>query len=173
MLNSGPQFFLIPNMRNLIYPRQMGLNQLLAEFINKHVLIAALLGTALGLEREIRGKDPSLRTFCFITMGSCLFAMLSVTVTGMPSADPSRVTAQIVTGVGFLGAGAIFRSPRGISGLTTAAMMWVAAAIGAAVGIDQIQLAVVSTLNVLTFSLVLNIGHQVIRFLKKEPPRPH
>ncbi|NDC36664.1 MAG: MgtC/SapB family protein [Proteobacteria bacterium] len=135
--------------------------------IHHHVLIAALLGTALGLEREIRGKDPSLRTFCFITMGSCIFALLSVSVAGHPGADPSRVTAQIVSGVGFLGAGAIFRSPRGISGLTTAAMMWVAAAIGAAVGMDQVALAVVATIYVLVFSLGLNLLHEIFRYFKK------
>jgi putative Mg2+ transporter-C (MgtC) family protein len=144
--------------------------------IHKHVWIAALLGTALGLEREIRGKDPSLRTFCFITLGSCIFAMLSMSVAGAPHADPSRITAQIVTGVGFLGAGAIFRSPRGVSGLTTAAMMWVAAAIGSAVGMDLIELAVISTLYVLIFSFVLNLAHEVIRFLKirfgKAAPAP-
>jgi putative Mg2+ transporter-C (MgtC) family protein len=89
-----------------------------------------------------------------------------MSVAGAAHADPSRITAQIVTGVGFLGAGAIFRSPRGVSGLTTAAMMWVAAAIGSAVGMDQIELAVISTLYVLVFSFVLNLAHEVIRFLK-------
>lgn len=138
--------------------------------LDKHILVAALLGTALGLEREIRGKDPSLRTFCFITLGSCIFAMLSAGVLGEPGADPSRIAAQIVSGVGFLGAGAIFRSPRGVSGLTTAAMMWVAAAIGTAVGLDQINLAVVATLYVLILSLVLNLAHEVFRFLRRESP---
>lgn len=126
------------------------------------LVIAALLGALIGLERELARKDPSFRTFSLISLGSALFALISLEVTkGYPNADPSRVTAQIVTGIGFLGAGAIFRSPRGVVGLTTAALMWVTAAIGAACGLGLIELAVSSTLLALVVTVSLRLLHRL------------
>lgn len=140
---------------------------LLRPLYQPELFLSVCLGAAIGLEREIRGKDPSLRTFAFICLGSCLFSMLSKTVAiGYLHGDPGRIAAQIVTGIGFLGAGTIFRSPRGVSGLTTSALMWVTAAIGMAVGFGYDQLALVATLYALLGSLVLNVGHEVFRFFK-------
>jgi putative Mg2+ transporter-C (MgtC) family protein len=115
------------------------------------VLVAGLLGAALGLEREWRGKEAGLRTNTLIAMGSALFAAMSVTFGG----DPARIAAQIVTGVGFLGAGAIMRTGASVHGLTTAAMIWVNAAIGMAAGSGHLRLAGASTVIVLFAMLVL------------------
>ena len=130
----------------------------------QRMLIAAALGALIGLERELAGKDPSLRTFMLISLGSCMFSMSSLyAAAGVTMADPGRISAQIVTGVGFLGAGAIFRSQRGISGLTTAALMWVTAAIGMLVGFDRTDMAVQGTAVGLIVMLILNIAHRLIR----------
>jgi len=105
------------------------------------VLIAALLGAALGLEREWRGKEAGLRTNTLIAIGAALFTVMSLVSTG----DPGRIAAQVVTGVGFLGAGAIMRTGANVQGLTTAAMIWVNAAIGVAAGSGHIRLAAICT----------------------------
>ena len=130
----------------------------------RKLVIAAILGALIGLERELAGKDPSLRTFALICLGSCLFSIVSAyTAFGVPNADPGRIAAQIVTGIGFLGAGAIFRSRGGISGLTTAALIWMTAAVGMAVGLGHELLAIFSTLVGLIAILGLNIVHQGMR----------
>lgn len=116
------------------------------------VLIAAALGAVLGLEREWRGKEAGLRTNTLIAIGSALFAAMSSTFTG----DTGRVAAQVVTGVGFLGAGAILRTGGNVQGLTTAAMIWANAAIGLACGTGHIRLAGVTTLIVLVAMVGLN-----------------
>lgn len=136
-------------------------------YFNKHLIIAAALGAVIGLERELSGKDPSLRTFALISVGSCIFSMLSVTISQTVStADPARIAAQIIPGIGFLGAGAIFRSKRGVSGLTTAALMWVTAGIGMAVGLDHIDWAVSTTVVALFITFGLKYVHRVLRRLR-------
>ena len=96
------------------------------------LLLAAVFGAAVGFERRSSDKPAGLRTLSLVAVGSALFTIISVF--GFENADQSRVAAQIVTGVGFLGAGTILRSGTGISGLTTAATIWATAAIGMAVG---------------------------------------
>ena len=99
--------------------------------------IATLLGGILGLEREIHGRPAGLRTHLLVSLGAAAFMIMSPLVAGLnPSfpGDPGRIAAQIVTGIGFLGAGAIVKEGVNISGLTTAACLWVAAAIGMACG---------------------------------------
>jgi len=100
--------------------------------------LALLLGGALGLEREIRGKEAGLRTHILVAVGSGLIVLISVSMAEEfgPSgvADPTRVAAGVITGIGFLGAGTIIRSEEGVKGLTTAASLWVASAVGMAVG---------------------------------------
>src|SRR5690606_25617716 len=87
---------------------------------------------------------------------------------GVPNADPGRITAQVVSGIGFLGAGAIFRSRRGISGLTTAALMWLTAAVGMAVGLSRVDLAVQATSIAILVMLLLNLVHRLIRVFRPE-----
>ncbi len=105
------------------------------------LLIAVLLGGAIGLEREIAGKPAGLRTNILICVGAALFMHLSISVgdigyspDGHPYGDVTRIAAQIVTGVGFLGAGTIMQARGTIVGLTSAATIWVVAAIGSTVG---------------------------------------
>jgi uncharacterized membrane protein YhiD involved in acid resistance len=105
------------------------------------LLLATLLGGAIGLEREMAGKSAGLRTNILICVGAALFTQLSVDIArvgftpdGRPYGDTSRITAQIVSGIGFLGAGAILHGGGAVVGLTTAATIWVVGAIGAAVG---------------------------------------
>lgn len=123
-----------------------------AAILALRVLVAALLGAALGLEREWRGKEAGLRTNTLIAIGAALFTVVSLLFTG----DPARVAAQVVTGVGFLGAGAIMRTGANVQGLTTAAMIWVNAAIGVAAGAGFIRLAVIVTGITLVAMLALS-----------------
>ena len=102
--------------------------------------LAAALGGAIGLEREYHHKPAGLRTNMLIALGSALFSILSVQL-GAGAGSPDRVAAQVVTGIGFLGAGAILRSGENIHGLTTAATIWVNAAIGMAAGLGSYVIA--------------------------------
>lgn len=102
--------------------------------------LVAALGGAIGLEREYRQKPAGLRTNMLIALGSALFSILSVEL-GAAAGSPDRVAAQVVTGIGFLGAGAILRSGENIHGLTTAATIWVNAAIGMAAGLGSYVVA--------------------------------
>lgn len=104
------------------------------------LLLAAGLGAAVGLEREYRQKPAGLRTNILIALGSALFTILSISM-GHESGTADRITAQIVTGIGFLGGGAILRSGNTVHGMTTAATIWVNAAIGVAAGMGQYALA--------------------------------
>ena len=99
--------------------------------------VATLLGGLLGLEREIHGRPAGLRTHLLVSLGAAAFMIMSPLVASLNpgfSGDPGRIAAQIVTGIGFLGAGAIVKEGVNIRGLTTAACLWVAAAIGMACG---------------------------------------
>lgn len=105
------------------------------------LLLATILGGAIGLEREIAGKPAGLRTNILICVGAALFMHLSIYVAeigyspdGHPYGDTTRIAAQIVSGIGFLGAGAILHAHGAVVGLTTAATIWVVAAVGAAIG---------------------------------------
>jgi len=115
------------------------------EQIVLRIIIGALLGGLVGLEREMRGQPAGFRTHTLVAMGSTLFTLVSLygfesyftggESAGMPATfDPSRVAAQIVVGIGFLGAGAIMRHGTSVKGITTAASLWVVAAMGLAVG---------------------------------------
>ena len=104
------------------------------------LLLAAGLGAAIGLEREYRQKPAGLRTNILIAVGSALFTILSLEMT-KGIGDTSRVAGQIVTGIGFLGGGAILRNRDSVHGMTTAATIWVNAAVGVAAGMGQYALA--------------------------------
>ena len=107
------------------------------------LLIAALIGGLIGYERERAEKPAGFRTHLLVCMGAALLTIVSIHGFGVTS-DPSRVAAGIVVGIGFLGAGTIIRGGAGVVGLTTAAAIWVAAAIGMAVGAGLSLVAVVT-----------------------------
>ena len=137
--------------------------------IYAQLLLSAALGALIGLERELAGKDASLRTFMIICLGSCLFTEASrLIVLSSPGSDPGRIAAQIVTGIGFLGAGAIFKSNFGIEGLTTAALIWLTAAIGMLCGLGEHELAIGAAIIAIGFMILLNIVHAIIRRLRPD-----
>lgn len=109
--------------------------------------LATLLGGAIGLERELGGKPAGLRTNILICMGAVLYTSLSIDL-ARPGADPARIAAQIVTGVGFIGAGTILHARGAVVGLTSAATIWVVAAIGVALGAGRYLEAMGTTLFV-------------------------
>ena len=108
-----------------------------------HLLLAAALGALMGLERELRGMPAGVRTIALVTMGAALFTELS----GLVGSE-DRIAAGIVTGIGFLGAGVIFREGYTVKGITTAATIWSAAAVGMAVGRELYLVAVLGALIV-------------------------
>jgi putative Mg2+ transporter-C (MgtC) family protein len=123
------------------------------------LLLAAALGGAVGLERELSGKPAGFRTNLLICVGAALLTDLSVAIGNMAvnpaNADPGRIAAQIVSGIGFLGAGTIIQARGAVVGLTTAATLWVVSAIGIAVGAGQYLEATGTTVLVLLALLVL------------------
>jgi putative Mg2+ transporter-C (MgtC) family protein len=127
------------------------LNQLVDIFKLELMLqlgLASLLGGAIGLERELGGKPAGLRTNILICLGSVLYTHLSIAMVG-GSTDPTRVAGQIVTGVGFIGAGTILHARGAVVGLTSAATIWVVAAIGVALGSGFYLEGIATTLVVL------------------------
>jgi putative Mg2+ transporter-C (MgtC) family protein len=139
----------------------------------KRLCLSALLGSVLGLEREWRGKSAGLRTNILIAMGSTLFTMMSIDVSTGSGGDSTRIASGIVTGIGFIGAGAIMRTGAGIKGLTTAAMIWVNAAIGVAVGGGEHRVAVIATVVTLVVLVLLDPVERVLarRRPRKRPAR--
>ena len=127
---------------------------------------AALMGGAIGLEREYRAKEAGLRTHFLVALGSALFMVISQfgfeQIQEMhpllnARLDPSRIAAQVVSGIGFIGAGIIIFQKHVVKGLTTAAGMWVTAAIGMTCGAGMYELAIASTIMVLICLEALNI----------------
>jgi len=122
------------------------------------LFMATVLGGLIGFEREAQGKEAGVRTYSLVCLGSALVMIVSVEVFeiyhGVAAVDPSRIAAQVVSGIGFLGAGAIIRFPQGIKGLTTAAGVWVASGIGLACGLGLYKPAVITTVFTLTILLV-------------------
>jgi putative Mg2+ transporter-C (MgtC) family protein len=111
--------------------------------------VAAGLGGAIGLERELRERQAGLRTHLVVCVGSALFTLVSAYAFVSPKVDPTRIAAQIVSGIGFLGAGAIIRQGLSVRGLTTAATLWLVAAIGMASGAGYYDAAIIATLGAL------------------------
>jgi putative Mg2+ transporter-C (MgtC) family protein len=128
----------------------------------QRLLLAAALGGALGFERELRQKSAGLRTNILIAIGSALFTLMSYELADPAGADPGRVAAQIVTGIGFLGAGAIIRRDGDVHGLTTAATIWVNAAVGVAAGGGEFHLAFIATGVTLVALLLLHPIEKIV-----------
>ena len=120
-----------------------------SEFLIR-ILLASLLGGLIGLERDMHGRAAGLRTHLLVSMGAAVFTILSEVITHNVTtsgfiADPGRIAAQIVTGIGFLGAGVIIKEGVNVRGLTTAACLWGAAAIGMAAGGGYFEIAIIAT----------------------------
>ena len=128
--------------------------------------VALLLSAAIGLEREVRHKDAGLRTHILVGVGSALFMLISkygftdVLEGRLVVLDPSRMAAQIVSGIGFIGAGLIFVRRDAVRGLTTAAAIWVTAAVGAAAGAGLLVLAALTTGVYVVVTLILPLARQ-------------
>lgn len=136
--------------------------------ILKKLILAVILGAVIGIERERARKSAGMRTHALVALGSALFTVIPSLLTG-PTIDPTRIAAQVVTGIGFLGAGIIFFEPshERVKGLTTAAGVWVAAAIGMAVGFGLIEVGIWATL--LTILIFWFLWPVEKRFVKKFP----
>jgi putative Mg2+ transporter-C (MgtC) family protein len=134
------------------------------------LFVAAALGGAIGLERELRERQAGLRTHLVVSVGAALFTLVSAYgFAGMAGVDRSRIAAQIVSGIGFLGAGAIIRQGLSVRGLTTAASLWLVAAIGMAAGAGYWVGALIATLGAL-----LTLGplrHFAFRILRRYRPQ--
>jgi putative Mg2+ transporter-C (MgtC) family protein len=130
-----------------------------------------VLGLVLGVEREYRGHPAGLKTMTLISVGACMFTGLGLMPLSGSSVDPTRIAAQIVTGVGFLGAGAILREGGDVHGLTTAASIWVAAALGMAAGFGYYVVAVFAT--ALVVATLVGLRPLEARFFRGRKNRRH
>ena len=142
--------------------------------------LAAILGGAIGVERELRDREAGIRTHLLVSLGSALFTLVSAygfhefltSGDAVVRADPTRIAAQIVTGIGFLGAGAIIREGLSVRGLTTAATLWVVAAIGMACGAGWYGPALITTLfTILALGPLRIIAYKWIDRIKPEENR--
>ncbi len=115
------------------------------------MVLAAVLGGVIGWQREHMGKSAGFRTFALVAVGSALFTIMSISAF---AADPARVAAQILTGIGFIGAGIIFHKKNTVEGMTTAASFWAVAAIGMSIGVGWYMESIIATILVL---LVLSL----------------
>jgi putative Mg2+ transporter-C (MgtC) family protein len=130
------------------------------------ILFSAFLGGLIGIERELHRHEAGLRTHILVCLGSTLIMLTSTHVfdiyKDVAPVDPSRIAASVVTGIGFIGAGAIIRYGMAVKGLTTAASLWVASAVGLAIGCDFYFAAVFTTLVVLAVLLFLRKFESVL-----------
>lgn len=136
------------------------------------LVLALFLGMCLGIERVVAGKIAGMRTYGLVTMGSALFTIIGVVVAGgyeseLAFKESIRLTAQIITGIGFIGAGLIMFNGSKVSGVTTAAGIWVAAGVGVAVGYGLYVLAVSATVFALTtFTALWYIENRLKIFIR-------
>lgn len=142
--------------------------------------LAAILGGLIGVERELREREAGLRTHLLVALGSALFTIVGAygfhafleSGQSVVRADPTRIAAQIVTGIGFLGAGAIIRQGLSVRGLTTAATLWVVAAVGLAAGAGYYSAAAITTAVVLVALWPLRIiAYRMLRRFRPEDGR--
>ncbi len=152
-------------------------NTLVPEFfIFGQLVLAMLLGVVLGAERSFAGKTAGMRTYALVSLGSCLLIVISHYATGLYGASNAadsllRTAAGIITGIGFLGAGVIFSKESHINGLTTAAGLWIAAAIGIAVGFEMYLVALFATfLTLFTFTILWYVEN-VVRKASSHAPK--
>jgi putative Mg2+ transporter-C (MgtC) family protein len=130
----------------------------LSTYVVGRLLLAALLGGVVGLERELRHKPAGLRTIMLISLGAALFTIISSQMASNFGGDHTRIAAQIITGIGFIGAGVVIRERGGIMGITSAATIFVIASIGMACGAGMPVTAVFTTLLLLVALVILGMA---------------
>lgn len=123
------------------------------------MLLTLILGFAIGFERKMRFKEAGVRTHTIVCVGACIYMLVSKY--GFEGADTARVAAQIVSGIGFIGAGMIFYHKQVVHGLTTAAGIWATAAIGMAVGSGLFIIAIISTVIIITIQCVMHLNVKI------------
>lgn len=149
---------MVETVRNLLE----SMNSLEVNTVNAmcRLVLSMLLGVAVGAERKRKGQIAGIRTFALISMGACLAMLLSIYVPqeylGLKNGDPGRIAAQVITGIGFLGGGAMIQMKGSVRGLTTAAGIWMTAIVGMAVGIGMYACAVGAT----ALSLVILVAFE-------------
>lgn len=125
------------------------------------LVLSMILGMMVGMERKRKGQVAGVRTFALISMGACMAMLLSIYVPqeylGLKNGDPGRIAAQVVTGVGFLGGGAMIHMRGSVRGLTTAAGIWMVATIGMSVGVGMYAVAIIGTLLILLTLIALEV----------------
>lgn len=137
------------------------------------LLLATFLGALIGLEREIKRKEAGLQTYSLVALGTCLFTVVSFELFNSFSGesginfDPSRIIQAVAIGIGFIGAGVIFRQPSRVIGLTTAAGLWVTAAIGIAIGAKFYLLGILGT--ILALVVLVGFGSLEKKVFEKKP----
>lgn len=119
------------------------------------ILLALVLGFAIGFERKMRYKEAGIRTHTIVCVGACLYMIVSKYA--FTSGDPGRVAAQIVSGIGFIGAGMIFNHKQVVHGLTTAAGIWATAAIGMAVGAGMWEISIISSVVIIFVQFIMHL----------------
>lgn len=133
------------------------------------VITAALCGLIIGLDRELKQKVAGIRTFILISVGCCVFTAISFLLSDMgESIDPTRIIGQIITGIGFLGAGVIFKSDDKVVGITTASFIWAISAIGILAGTGMIIVPITLTIGLLLTSLFFEKIENYIKKIKNE-----
>ena len=139
------------------------------------LLLAVFLGALIGLERELQGKSAGLRTYALVSLGACLFTVVPLYgfkgFLDVSALDPSRVAAQVVLGIGFLGGGIIFLKGDIVYGLTTAAGLWISAALGVAVGAGLYWAAIFATFIALVILTILKAAEKYIHRARPEDVR--
>lgn len=140
------------------------------------LLLSAVLSGLIGLERQVHRRSAGLRTHILVSLGSCLIMLTSVYVFAIykevVSVDPARIAAGVITGIGFLGAGTIIRDREGVRGLTTAASLWMVAAIGLAVGCGFSNAAVFATVLTLVVLFLLRYFEDYVLDQESRKPAP-
>jgi len=131
--------------------------------IATRLVLALVLGGLIGLEREKIHQYAGFRIHILIALGACISAMVSLElVSNYNSADPSRIPGQVLTGIGFLGAGAILKTKVGVKGLTTAAGMWATACLGIAIGCGYYMLSILGWLSIVITLFLLRVGSELL-----------
>lgn len=137
--------------------------------ITIRLLTALGLGGLIGLEREVHGSDAGLRTHVLVSLGSALVMVVSILMSqSFAGTDPARISAQVVSGIGFLGAGSILRSATSVRGLTTAASIWAIAGIGLAAGAGYYSSAAIASILILVTLWLLRFIEKALNLKERE-----